>query len=231
MDWRKRTRSARKSSRRGNYTLMLAVAIVVVLGFGALALDTAYMLMAHAQAQDLADATPQAALIVLRQTGDQAMAEEAAGQVLDANQIAGEVPGRMDINFGTWGDTEVTPTFLSDPINPNAVQSSVGREGADSIPFLLAQLWGMEDFEASATATSATRSLQLVIVLDITGSWGESKFADAREAVLVALDMLSESASGVDELGMTIFTNRYAWEYTAFSEISDSTTAASVRAD
>ncbi len=220
-----------RRQRGGNFTLMLAVALIVVLGFGALAIDTAYMLMAHSQAQDLADATSQAALIVLRQTGDQSMAEEAAEQVMSANRIAGRSPTNLDISFGTWDDTDETPTFVEDGVNPNAVRTTLGREDADAIPFLLARLWGMETFDAMASATSATRSLQVIIVMDITGSWGEAKFGDARDASLVALDMLSESASGIDQLGMTIFTNRYAWEYTPLVNIANGATAAAVTAD
>ena len=210
---------------------MLAVALVVVLGFGALAIDTAYMLMAHSQAQDLADATSQAALIVLRQTGDQTLAEEAATQVMTANRIAGESPASVEVSFGTWDDTASVPTFVDDTVNPNAVRTTLGREDADAVPFLLARMWGMDTFDAMASATSATRSLQVIIVLDITGSWGEADFGDAREAVLVALDMLSESASDIDSLGMTIFTNRYGWEYTPLVNIANGPTAAAVRAD
>jgi hypothetical protein len=217
--------------RRGNFTLMLAVALIVVLGFGALAIDTAYMLMAQSQAQDLADATSQAALITLRQTGDQAMAEEAANQIIDANRIAGESPTDVDVVFGTWDDTEAVPTFVRDGVNPNAVRTAVGRTGEDAVPFLLARLWGMDDFNAWGRSTSATRSLQIIIVLDITGSWGEAKFGDAREAVLVAHEMLSESASDMDQLGMTIFTNRYGWEYTPLVHIADPSVASQTYAD
>ncbi len=227
----KHLRRAPGRGRRGNFTLMLAVALIVVLGFGALAIDTAYMVMAHTQAQDLADATSQAALIALRQTGDQDMAEDAAQQVMAANRIAGEAPTDMEVTFGTWDDTDLVPTFIEDSVNPNAVRTTLGREGADAVPYLLARLWGMDDFDATASATSATRSLQVIIVLDITGSWGERKFGDAREAVLVALDMLSESASDMDQLGMTIFTNRYGWEYTPLVQIADPTVAAGVEAD
>ncbi|MFH1465316.1 MAG: TadG family pilus assembly protein [Pseudomonadota bacterium] len=228
------TQIARARSRRrraGNYALLFAIALVVLLGFGALAIDTSYMLLAHAQTQDLADATSQAALIVLRQTGDQGLAEAAANEVLGQNRIAGESPSSVEVTFGTWDDTEAVPSFVVDPVNPNAVRTTLGRSGADAVPFLLARLWGRETFNVSASATSATRSMQLIIVNDITGSWGERDFADSREAVLVALDMLAESASGQDQIGMTIFTNRYAWEYTPFTSISDPTAYAGVRAD
>ena len=222
----------RGGHRRGNYSLMLAVAIIAVLGFGALAIDVAYMRYAQAQAQDVADAASQAALIVLRQTGSTAEATAAAQAAIDANSVAGEAPDLVEIDFGNWDDSDPNPAFLTGgAAAPNAVRVTVGRESANAVPYQLARIFGKTTFGVRGTAVSATRSFQIVIVLDITGSWHEGPFANARAAVLVALDMLTESASGVDEVGMTIFTNRYAWEYTPFTQISIPANADAVRDD
>jgi Flp pilus assembly protein TadG len=40
-------------TRRGNYAMLLLVALLALLGFGALAIDTGYMMLARAQAQDI----------------------------------------------------------------------------------------------------------------------------------------------------------------------------------
>ncbi|NOY28447.1 MAG: VWA domain-containing protein [Oligoflexia bacterium] len=219
------------NGRAGNYSLMLATAVIALLGFGALSIDTAYMRLSQAQAQDVADAASQAALIVLRQTGDQARATDAAEQIIGQNRVAGEAPELLDITYGNWDDTIADPVFTIDPVVPNAVSVTVGRVDDHAIPVLLARIWHVDDFGVRANAISATRSFQIVFVMDITGSWGESKYLDAREAVLTALDMVSSSASGVDEVGMTIFTNRYAWEYTPFTQIAVPANAAAVEAD
>ena len=216
--------------RGGNYALIFAFVVPVLLGFGALALDTSYMLLAQSQSQAIADATSQAALVALRQTGDVDKATAAAEAVLEANLIVGK-PASMELTFGTWDDTDDNPRFDEDPTNPNAVRSLVTRRQEEAVPYLLARIWGHEDFDVGATATSATRSLQVIVVLDITGSWGERDFNEAREAVLVALDMLAESASDIDEVGMTIFTNRFAWEYTPLSTMADDAQASAIRAD
>lgn len=220
--------------RRGNYSLMLAIVVIVLLGFGALSVDVAYMRYAQAQCQDVADAASQAALIALRQTGSEARSREAAEQIIALNEVAGAPPSVVDIVFGHWDDTAADPTFTTGGSSaPNAVRVTVARDedNASAIPFLLARIFGQDTFNVQATAVSATRSFQIVLVLDITGSWHENKFADARDAVLQALDMAADSASGVDEIGMTIFTNRYAWEYTPFTQISVGGNAAAVRAD
>lgn len=224
--------NARPVTRRGNYSMMLAIVIIAMLGFGALAIDIAYMRLAQAQAQDIADAASQAALIVLRQTGETSQAEAAANRIIQSNHVAGEPPTMTSIDFGNWDDTVADPTFTTGgAAAPNAVRVTVGREGSDGVSYMLARIFGKDRFDVNASAVSATRSFQIAFVLDITGSWHENKFADARDAMLTALDMLTESASGVDEIGMTIFTNRYAWEYTPFTQVAVGGNAAALRTE
>lgn len=217
--------------RQANYTVLFAVSLAVLLAFGAIAVDTTYSRLAQAQAQDIADAASQAALIVLRQGGDTSAAEDAAARVVQANRVGGKAPQLEALAFGTWDDTDAHPTFTPDDDNPNAVRTVVGRTGLHEVPTLLAFVLGHDSFPVRAFATSASRSFQIVFVLDITGSWGERDFGNARIAVVNALDTLSASASGIDRVGMSIFTNRYAWEYTPFSAIANSTVAATVRSE
>jgi hypothetical protein len=217
------------TSRRGNYALLLALSMFVLLGFGALAIDFGYMLMSRSQAQDVADAASQAALIVLRQSGDQDLAEEAAEQITAANRVAGESADLVEVEFGGWDDTLDVPHFNPAENIPNAVRVRVSREDDNRVPFLLSRIWGYEDFKVDASAISATRSVQVVIVLDITGSWGEWRFTSAREAVLLALDMFSASAALPDEVGLVIFNGRYGWEYTPLTKIRLGTNTEDVR--
>lgn len=215
--------------RRGAYALMLVVALIVLLGFGALALDVAYMFMARSQVQGVADGAAQAALVVFRITGDEDEALSAARSVVSRNRVAGEAPTLTDLTFGVWDVVAEEPYFRPDADHPNAVRAAVAREGDGSVGFLLSRIWGFTDFEVRAQATAAARSMQVAIVLDVTGSWGERDFAGGRAAVLTALDMLATTASDVDEVGMSIFTNRYAWEYTPFTDIAVTSNAEAVR--
>ena len=129
--------------RRGNYVMLLLVALLTLLGFGALAIDTGYMMLARAQAQDIADAASQAALIVLRSSGDPIDARKAALQVVAANEIVGREPDLISLEFGGWDDTEAIPAFVPGVVTPNAVRVAVGRQGENAISFLLARLWPM----------------------------------------------------------------------------------------
>ncbi len=218
-------------SRRGNYSLLLAVALVAVLGFAALTIDIGYVLLAQAQAQGVADAASQAALIMLRQTGDQNEARNAAAEIVSVNGVAGHSPTLDSVQFGAWDDSLANPQFQLGAARPNAVRVTVSRQGGNAIGYLFAKLFGYTTFGVQRTATSATRSLQFAIVLDVTGSWGERDFRNARTAVLTAFDMIAQSASDVDEVGMSIFTNRYAWEYTSFTNVAVPANAAAVRAN
>lgn len=218
-------------ARRGNYAMLFAVALAVLLGFGALAIDIAYQIMTKAQAQGVADAASQAAIIVLRQTGDQTQARRAAEHVVSLNAVAHGRATMTELTFGSWDDAEPDPVFRPTVVRPNAARVRVARAGDASVPYLLAPILGFESFDVNAMATSAARSTQVIIVLDVTGSWGERDFAEARAAVLTALDMLTLSASDVDEVGLTIFTNRYAWEYTPLTDIALPENAIAVQAD
>lgn len=211
----------RDTRRRGAFAVLTALTALIILGFGALAIDIAYLRLAQAQTQDIADAAAQAAVLALRQTGDQDQAEGAARAVVAANGVVGRAPRLADIQFGGWDPEAADPEFVPGTSVPNAVKVRVDRVDEDGPSWQLARLFGKERFDVAADATAATRSFQVIIVLDITNSWSEKNFGHARDASVLALETLGDSASGVDEIGMTIFTNRFAWEFTPLTRISD----------
>lgn len=215
-----RSRNLASAKRRGNYSLMVAVSTVAFLGIGALTIDVAHMRLSHAQAQDVADAAAHAGLVALRASGDQSVATAAAQAIVDANFVAGEAPQMTEINFGHWDTYADEPVLDGDHSNPNAVQVLIARQGEEAVPTTLARLMGINEFEVEASAIAATRSFQVILVMDITNSWSERNFLHAREASLVALDMMSSTANGLDQMGMTIFTNRFAWEYSPLTNIA-----------
>ena len=170
-------------------------------------------------------------MIALRHTGDTTLAQAAAQKIVDSNLVAGH-PAELDtIAFGLWDIEEATPTLQTSSPNPNAVRVRVAREGENSIPLQLARIMGHEDFEVSAESTSATRSLQVILVMDITNSWSEKNFLKARAASELALEMLGNTVTPHDEVGMTIFTNRFAWEYTPLTRIAIASNYAEVETD
>ena len=216
------------SQRRGNYAILFVLAIPVVLGFGALALDTSYIRLAQSQTQDIADAASQAALIELRRTGSVAAATDAAEDVVALNIVAGEPPELESLEFGVWDedDARLRPGGI-----PNAVRATVGRDGGNSIPLYLAQIWGYDSFTTNRSATSASRKLQVILVMDITNSWSADDFDNARTAAVRFFDTINDSHGPDDQIGMTVFTNRFGWEYTPMMEFDNPGRVAATRAD
>ena len=62
------------------------------------------MRLAVSQAQDVADAASQAAMLGLRRTGSTAQATTMAQQVVSLNKVAGKTATMNAINFGIWDD-------------------------------------------------------------------------------------------------------------------------------
>jgi len=200
--------------RSGSYAILFAFCLVILLGFGALAIDVSYVRLAQMQTQDIADAASQAALYRLRRTGDLDDARGAALSIIENNRVVGSEPTLDDVTFGIWDHTAAPPTFSATEVRPNAVRVRVSRRGENAVGLFLARLFGFDAANITREATSSTRALHVILAMDITGSWLQPNFRNARLASLAFLDVLESSYSEYDMVGMTIFSGRYAWEYT-----------------
>ncbi len=218
-----------RSRRRGAYAILFAFVLVVILGFGALAIDVSYVRLAQMQTQDVADAASQAALFRLRRTGDLDDARAAAEAVTTLNRVAGAAPTLESVTFGVWDHTAEPPTFTETEDRPNAVRVAVARADENAVDLFLARLFGFQQADITREATSAARALHVILVMDITGSWSQSNFANARAAAVAFLDVLETSFGEYDMVGMSVFSGRYAWEYTPMRYLEDEATDAVAR--
>jgi Mg-chelatase subunit ChlD len=223
-------RPAPRRPRRGSYAVLMAFAMMVVLAFGALAVDVAYVRLAQMETQDIADAASQAALYRLRRSGDMDEARDAADLIAAHNQVVGRPPTVTEVRFGQWDHRGSPPSFTDTEIQPNAVRVQVARTGDNGVGLFLARLFGWDRADMVRSATSATEALHVVLVMDITGSWSQRNFRNARDAAIAFLDTLETSYGEFDMFGMTIFTGRYAWEYTPMTYIADEVETGAVRA-
>ncbi len=217
------TTRTRPSRRRGSYAILLALALTVLLGFGAFAIDVAYIRMAQAQAQDVADAATQAAVIMLRRTGSQDDARTVAEGVVAANLIAGQPGDLADLDFGTWD--EDAGTFTEGTVAPNAVRALVTRTGDNEVGLFLARFFGVEHLPVAGRATSAARAMHVCVAFDITNSWNHSDFHNATDAALAFYDVIANNYGEQDKIGMAIFTGPFAWEYTPLTRVADDVAA------
>ena len=204
------TMIARIQPRRGSYAILVALLLIVMLGFAALAIDLSYLRLARMQAQNAADAGAHAALMELRKTRDQETARIRAAQLVNMNFIAGDQaviePG-TDVVFGGWD----FPSHTFDPSADyvNAVEVTVRREAdapGGSVPLMLAKIWGSDSAEVKSNSSSvgALRAREIFIVQDVTGSFTD-EIDQAREADITLLDYIYENGMPGDRLGMVTF--------------------------
>ncbi|MDP2316658.1 MAG: TadG family pilus assembly protein [Pseudomonadota bacterium] len=201
--------------------MLFAFALLLLLGFGALAIDVAYVRLAQMQTQDIADAASQAALYRLRRTGDLDDARSSAASIVAQNRVVGAAPDLVDVVFGVWDHTAAPPTFTATEVQPNAVRVTVSRADDNAVDLFLARLFGFDSAHITREATSAARALHVVLVMDITGSWSQGNFAGARDASVAFLDVLETSYGEYDMIGMSAFSGRYAWEFTPLRYLGD----------
>lgn len=222
--------------RKGSYAILFAFSVVALLGFGALAIDVAYVRLAQMQVQDIADAASQAALYRLRRTGDLDDARDAAAAITRENRVVGVEPVLEEVEFGSWDHNSDPPAFTATEVRPNAVRAVVSRSGENGVDLFLARLFGFDSANIQREATSSARSLHVVLVMDITGSWHSTPspqtqrdFRNARNAAVAFLDTLNASYGEYDQIGMVVFTGRYAWEFTPFTLLENTTATAAAR--
>ena len=199
--------------RRGSYAILFGVMIVTILGFGALAVDVSWVRLAQSQAQDVADAASQAALVQLKRTGSGADAQFAAQEVVARNTVAGEPAQLVEFELGTWDDGN----FVVSGTERNAVRVVVGRR----MDMLLAPLFGWFQSDVGAEAVSAARTLHVILVMDITNSWCQQDFSGAREAAVRFFDVISGAHGPNDKIGMAVFTGRFGIEHTPMRLVSE----------
>jgi hypothetical protein len=208
----------RTRQRTGSYNAMLGFLLPVAVGFAALAVDTSWLRLAESQSQDVADAAAHAALVELRHTGSTARARSAAEMIIDENRIGGAHGTMGAMEFGFW-DRE-TGQFDTSVLRPNAVHVHVGRYEARPLDLHFAKIWDRNTAVVDAAATAATRSLHVVLVMDVTGSfWAE--IHHARDAAIAFLEVLEDTHGEDDMIGMSIYTYKFAWEWTPMFFLSD----------
>jgi hypothetical protein len=209
---------APRRQRRGSYNAMVSALLPLVIGFAALSVDVSWLRLADGQAQDVADAASHAALIELRSSGNTADARLAAERIVDENIVGGTTGTIGEITFGAWerGGAGLDVSSL----RPNAVEVEVGRYEDDPVDLNFSRLWGKDSSPVRSRATAATRSLNVVLVMDVTGSF-HREIGQARAAAVRFLDILSDTHGREDRVGMTIYTNRYAWAYSEMFFLDD----------
>lgn len=200
-------RTQKRKGRRGNFLLLFAVAATVVLGFGALSIDISYLRNSQMELQNAVDAAAHAALLTYRDGSDDAAARAVAQQVAAANRVAGKplTLSDDDIVFGTWDFDD--RTFSTSGSFVNAVQVTGRRTESSNdgqIDYFLGGIIGTDHGEAVANATGAYRFREMMLLLDVTGSFFRD-IDNGRNAVLTFLTEINSNHLPQDKIGLTTF--------------------------
>lgn len=144
--------------RSGAFAPISALLLIVILGFGALAVDMGYAYIERSQLQATADAT---ALTGALQLPDQTEMVNQALVIAEANMAAtkyGTVLANADIQAGNWDPA--TRTFVAGLAPINAVQTTTRRQVASGnpAPSFLGGIFGISNYDVAA-ASIATQGV------------------------------------------------------------------------
>ncbi len=194
----------RSRRRHGAVLVFIAICLVVLFGFAALAIDLSYHRTLQLQAQNAADSAAYAGMIALRESDDETEAYAVAIEMLSRHTVGGTVPN-ADIEIGEW---DFDNNSFSDGPNPNAVQVAVKRDNLDAsggpIGFFGPAL-GYTLPQVTADATSAIQPRDILFIMDQSTSMAGT-MGYAVEGLVAALDVVVESdPNGLDQVGLIGF--------------------------
>jgi Flp pilus assembly protein TadG len=168
--------------RRGSILPLLAISILALLGFVALAVDLGLMMVARTQCQDAADSAAMAGTRTLNgdvsNNNNYAAAGPAAVTAATSNSILARPiqPSQVQTTIGKYSYSGSQQTFVAYPLdagstnNPNDNWSLVSVTINYTDPTAFAGVFGVNAFSGSCTATAVHRPRDVALVLDYSGS-------------------------------------------------------------
>ena len=196
------TRSNRHPSRRerGTVTILVAIALVPLIGILALAIDYGNCVVAQTSLQNYVDAKSLAHL------------KEEFGLPVDPVQINGHVPfqtGATEANpvKGAWDFATRDFTPFTSVLQPGVPAVQVQNHPIDH-PLLLGGFFGIADQRLEASAVSFVKRRHIVIIQDVSGSMTQSeKMPRSRTALLTFVNFMATRPMPGDEMGLVSFSD------------------------
>jgi Flp pilus assembly protein TadG len=170
-------------SRRGNFAMMTAIALPIMVGGAGLALDVTNMINAKARLQNALDA---AVLASSRLNDDRMSRADVFHSFLAANVEEG------------FGLSNIEADFDIDQGLNTITTRATARADVD---YVLMHMFGFRHKVAvDAGATESTSKIEVVMVLDNTGSMGEARMKSLREAARSLVDILKTAVTPTREI-------------------------------
>jgi hypothetical protein len=189
-------------NRRGAAFVLIVVLIVVIIGMVAFATEVGRMFLLRGEVQNAVDAGAIAAALQLRE-GANATAQAAAiaKDFVQRNRAGSSVTipeDMIEVEVGRWdGKTKVfTPTIES----PSAVRVFARQRE----PFFFAKIFGHTWFAApaAAIATGGGGALDIIMVLDLSGSMSDEGRIEALQNAAPSFVEIIENFGADDQIGV-----------------------------
>lgn len=198
--------SKTRRDRRGASVVFMVFLMTVVLAMVAFSIEIGRMYLLHSQIQTAVDAGALAASLKLSE--DYTATDEAAAaarEFVQRNRVGFGVTVPEDaiqVETGYWDadSGQFTPSYLI----TNAVRVS-GRQ--DDEPFYFARIFGQTTFSApaAAIASSSGSPLDIMMVLDLSGSMNsQGRIQALRNAAPEFVNVIDE-AGGSDQIGVMVY--------------------------
>lgn len=208
MKWTHPDPPERCAWRRGSVSIVMLFLTLTLLMFAALAIDFTYVRTTQFELRNAADAAAHAALVELRRSGDQRAATQIGQELGELNTAAGEsvTIETASFTFGEWD--YASSTFFPGSALTNAVRVRADRNASvpdGPVALLLGPLFEYDSVNVAAEAVGAFRSRDVMLTLDVTGSFVE-EMNDAAAAVVLFLDEMNTRRLPNDRIGLNTFT-------------------------
>lgn len=214
---------AKRREESGTVAVLVAICLIVIVGFLALALDIGYVMVTRNESQDVADA---AALAGARQLGENYY-DKIPNKTTDVESVSVTTAGlntvarqnvsqdNVDIKLGWWD--QYSGTFTETSTSPNAVQATVTRrQGLTNGPIrtFVAGVLGIPSYRMQATATAAIQGEctgEVDFPIGIGRSWFYNKSAQGYSNGICTEIALNDTMSSC--AGWTNLENKkYKWQ-------------------
>ncbi len=193
---------ARRTSRRGSVLPLMAVSLVALVGFVALAVDVGLLTLARTQAQNAADAAAASGARSLdgSPSGNVAAATDNALAAAAANPILSRPPqgSEVTVQHGAYHYDAVAQTFAPQfpPAAPDGyglTQVTVTRTDGTAFAGVL----GLSSYAVSATAVAAHRPRDTCVLLGFAGTMNNEGDVWATDPALGALSNTSNNTDPI----------------------------------
>jgi Flp pilus assembly protein TadG len=177
------------SNERGSIMVFVGLSLVIMLAMGAMAVDMGRAYLHRARLARAVDAAALAGARVLRE--GQATAQSHALAIAQVNGVGnGTIGSGINVQFGVNGRGESTVNVIA----------------TETVSTLFAKVIGISDQDIVAGAEAATPPVDLVLVIDHSGSLASAgAWTDLQDA---ATDFVDKFDDSMDQVGLVGFSTR-----------------------